>query len=239
MVGREKREPDAHQLKPSHAAPVVALDHLVIAAARLEDGIAWVADQLGASVPHGGRHAIMNTHNAVARIAAPDFNPGVYLEVIAIDPDAGPAVRPRWFGLDDPLLQARLANGPFLHHWVVRTPDLAATLGASPADLGDAVAMRRDHLQWEIAVRGDGSLPFGGLHPTCIQWPEGPHVSERMAETGVTLLSVQVTTPESADLDAALGAIGANRFVSCVAGEAPRLIASFRRADGRIVELGR
>jgi Glyoxalase-like domain len=227
-----------HPSSPAPAAPAVALDHLVVAAARLDDGIAWVADHLGVSVPRGGRHAIMNTHNAVARIAAPAFNAGVYLEVIAIDPEAGPATRPRWFGLDDPQLLARLANGPFLHHWVVRTPDLAATLSASSTDLGEAVAMRRDQLRWSIAVRADGSLPFGGLHPTCIQWPDGPHVSDRMTDAAVTLESLHLVTPDPTALDAALSTIGAKRFVSCSAGELPRIVATFRRADGSI-ELGR
>ena len=46
----------------------------------------------------------MGTHNRVLGMAG-----GMYLEVIAIDPDA--AARPRWFGLDEPAMRERLRGG--------------------------------------------------------------------------------------------------------------------------------
>lgn len=35
---------------------------------------------------------------------------GIYLEVIAVDPEAPPPSRPRWFGLDDPFMQVGLGK---------------------------------------------------------------------------------------------------------------------------------
>lgn len=60
-----------------------AVDHLVVAAAGLDAGAAWLEAHLGAPLAPGGRHAAMGTHNRLLRLG-----PRLYLELIAIDPDA-------------------------------------------------------------------------------------------------------------------------------------------------------
>lgn len=87
------------------------LDHIVVAARSLEEGSAWVEAALGVKMLPGGKHALMGTHNRVLSIGN-----GRYLEVIAIDPEAPPPARPRWFGLDEPATRARLERGPVLLH---------------------------------------------------------------------------------------------------------------------------
>jgi hypothetical protein len=82
-------------------------DHFVIAAAHLDDGAAWLHDRLGVSMSGGGRHRRMGTHNRLLRLGD-----GRYLEVIAVDAAAPAPDRPRWFGLDQPAMQARLAHEP-------------------------------------------------------------------------------------------------------------------------------
>ncbi|MEO7742546.1 MAG: VOC family protein [Usitatibacter sp.] len=42
---------------------VLELDHLVIAAATLEEGVRYVEAQLGVTMGPGGKHATMGTHN--------------------------------------------------------------------------------------------------------------------------------------------------------------------------------
>ena len=41
----------------------LALDHLVVAARTLEEGVAWVESRLGIAMGPGGKHAAMGTHN--------------------------------------------------------------------------------------------------------------------------------------------------------------------------------
>ena len=101
------------------------IDHLVIGAASLEQGVAWCEATLGIPPGPGGVHPFMGTHNRLLRIDGPGFA-NSYLEIIAIDPAAPPPGRPRWFGLDDPAVQARLARGPQLLTAVARTPDVPA-----------------------------------------------------------------------------------------------------------------
>jgi Glyoxalase-like domain len=168
------------------------LDHLVIAAATLEQGVAWCEATLGASPGPGGQHVLMSTHNRLMKIESAGF-PGVYLEIIAIDPDAPAPGRVRWFGLDDPELQARIALQPQLVHGVARTDHLdllrvgLVKAGEQP---GVPVAARRETpqglLSWQILVRDDGVLPCGGALPTLIQW-QGLHPTARMAASPVAL----------------------------------------------------
>ena len=49
------------------ARPALTLDHLVVAAATLDDGIAWCERTLGHVPQAGGRHAFMGTHNRILR----------------------------------------------------------------------------------------------------------------------------------------------------------------------------
>ena len=113
------------------AAPLATLDHLVVAAATLADGIDWVAAATGATPLPGGKHVAMGTHNALLRLSN-----DTYLEIIAIDPDGVKPSRRRWFDLDDIALQAELTEQPRLIHWVARTDDIEAAVAASPLPLG-------------------------------------------------------------------------------------------------------
>jgi len=104
-----------------------AIDHLAVAAPSLEGRT--LDDFLGVILPPGGRHARMGTHNRLLRLG-----PMAYLELIAIDPDGATPERPRWFELDDAAMQARLAAGPLLVHWVARVE--TTELPVLPVDVG-------------------------------------------------------------------------------------------------------
>jgi hypothetical protein len=47
---------------------LIELDHLVVAARALEDGVAWVEARLGVTMGAGGKHALMSTHNRVLNL---------------------------------------------------------------------------------------------------------------------------------------------------------------------------
>ncbi len=173
------------------------LDHLVVAARTLEEGAAWIESKLGVATAAGGKHAVMGTHNRLLRLDA-----GRYLEVIAIDPEAPPPGRPRWFELDTPAMQARLACGPALIHWVGRTDDLEGALRDS-ADPVEVLSFSRGPYRWRLGLARDGRLPANGA-PTLIQWEGGAHPWDALPESGCSLaafssakgvLSARISTP--------------------------------------------
>ena len=84
------------------------IDHFAIGADSLEQGIADMEAKLGVSVPRGGKHDAMSTHNCVMQAGNESF-----FELIAIDPEA-PADpgRVRWFTLDNQSTQERLRERP-------------------------------------------------------------------------------------------------------------------------------
>ena len=168
------------------------LDHLVVAARTLEEGAAWVEDRLGVPMAGGGKHALMGTHNRLLRLDGRRF-----LEAIAIDPDAPPPARPRWFGLDTSAMHARLAKGPALIHWVDRTEGLEGALREYP-DKVEILSLARGPYRWRMGVPRDGRLPANGTTPTLIQW-EGAHPCAALPETAVSLLEFRA---EGASLSA-------------------------------------
>lgn len=173
------------------------VDHLVVGAARLEQGAAWCAATLGVLPGPGGKHPLMGTHNRLLAIGSEAF-PRAYLEVIAIDPQAAAPARRRWFDLDDPAMRATLAAGPRLIHWVARCDDVTAecaSLAEAGIDRGEVLQAERDTprglLRWQIAVRLDGRRLFGGALPTLIQWGE-VHPADAMTPSGVQLTGLSV-----------------------------------------------
>jgi hypothetical protein len=169
------------------------VDHLVVAAASLDEGVAWCETTLGITPGPGGRHALMGTHNRLFSIAS-DVFPCDYFEIIAIHPEApAPQQRRRWFALDD-----AVPRPPRLVHLVARTRAMdmhrwgLVNLGLDP---GLPVAASRDtphgRLSWQIMLRDDGALLAGGALPTLIQW-QGPHPTERMPDSGVRLRALQL-----------------------------------------------
>jgi hypothetical protein len=175
------------------------VDHLVVAAASLTQGVAWCETTLGVTPGPGGKHALMGTHNRLLKIATTVY-PDAYLEVIAIDPDAPPPGRARWFGLDEPALQSSLReHGPRLVHVVARSPMLdmhrwgLITVGQQP---GDPVSFSRPtpggELHWQMLLRADAGIACGGALPTLLQW-HSPHPAQAMPDSGVTLQALALS----------------------------------------------
>jgi Glyoxalase-like domain len=189
------------------------IDHLVVAAHTLDQGVQWCEAVLGVTPGPGGEHPLMGTHNRLLRIASAQY-PSAYLEIIAVDPAALRPGHLRWFDLDDPALQEALREQPRLIHFVAKTADAAAALkalhrlGIDRGSLRDAQrSTPRGLLNWQISIRGDGQRLFYGGLPTLIQWGE-VHPVDTMPDAGLSLQSLRVSHPRSADLQAAHAAIG-------------------------------
>lgn len=206
------------------------VDHLVVAAATLDEGARWCQATLGIAPGPGGQHPLMGTHNRLFSVASAAF-PRVYFEIIAIDPAAPAPARARWFGLDT----LRLDDGPRLVHFVARTAALDAAceaLRGAGLETGPAIAASRDtpqgRLAWRIAVRDDGALLAAGALPTLIEW--GPrHPTETMPDSGVTLqgLALRGWPAPAAGLLNLLG-------VEFAAGAGPALTATLATPRGTI-----
>ena len=225
------------------------VDHLVVMAASLDEGVAWCERVLGNTPGPGGEHPLMGTHNRLFNIASPAF-PRAYFEIIAIQPGVKPTREPgkhRWFDMDDPLLQSRVASdGPQLIHFVVSVPGAVSAvkaLAAQGLDRGAVVQASRQTanglLSWRITVRDDGQRLFYGTLPTLIQWGEAgedplraAHPLDAMQASGVTLEALQASHPRPEKLQAAYAAIGL-ASVQVTQGM-PTLVATLQTPRGRV-----
>ncbi|HMA31565.1 MAG TPA: VOC family protein [Casimicrobiaceae bacterium] len=214
--------PSVHRQRPQ-----LAIDHLVVAARSLAEGTAWLRGRVGVDAQPGGAHVAMGTHNALVGLG-----PRLYLEVIAIDPAGVAPARPRWFDLDDPGMRARLAEGPALVHWVVRTHDIDTD--ATRADLGSILAMARGDFRWRITVPDDGRLPQRGLVPTLIEWSDARHPADRLGHPGLSLVALAGEHPDPAPVRKALDALGLSEILKVSYGRSPRLAAMLRTPRGLV-----
>lgn len=174
-------------------------DHLIFGSYFLEDGVNFIAEQLGVRPQPGGQHLTMGTHNAVLKLADT-----TYLEVIAIDPSLPRPPRPRWFGMDN--LQP--GSPPQLLTWVVRTTDIQQAVGQSRWQHGTIESLQRGMYHWQIAIAEDGQLPMQGLAPTVIQWAGDAHPAYGLSPSDVTLTAIEARHPDTAELNAWLTEIG-------------------------------
>lgn len=216
----------------SPCAPCV--DHLVVLAADLASGVAWCERTLGITPTAGGEHPLMGTHNRIFNVGSP-AHPRAYLEIIAINREAIPAIPAsarRWFDMDDAALQQQVAeHGPQLIHWVASVPEVAAqcaALAALDIERGAIITASRPTpnglLQWQITVRDDGLRLMDGCLPTLIQWGS-THPCDSLPASGVQLQRLTLQHPLATTLQAACDAIGVGPLAAVAAGSAPRLTA--------------
>ena len=208
------------------------LDHIVIAADTLEQGIEYVRKNLGVDIPKGGLHQTMATHNHLMQLGN-----DAYLEVIAIDPSAEPPGHPRWFGLDESLTRAAIKQQPRLITWVMNTTDIHQVVDAANFEIGTPTALSRDDLEWEIALPSDGRLLAGGMLPYCIQWYTTPHPAQDMADFDCLLQNLTIHHNRPRWITARLDEIEAGHLIDVEAindDETPYLSATIDTPAGRI-----
>ncbi|MFA5122869.1 VOC family protein [Zavarzinia sp.] len=176
------------------------LDHLIWAAPTLAAGIETLEALSGVRAAVGGRHPGFGTRNALAALG-----PGLYLEILAPDPEQ------MLEGTLGALVEA--LPEPSLIGWCAEGHDLdalAAGLPAAGLASPGRVAMERTRpdgvrLSWSIlGIAGHG---FGALVPFLIDWQDSPHPSAT-APGGLTLVDFGLDCPAPAALGAVLGRLG-------------------------------
>ncbi len=195
------------------------LDHVAISSLTLDEGVAAVEVALGVPLAGGGQHPHMATHNRLLGLG------DLYLEVIAADPSAPRPAWPRWFDLD------RFTGPPRLTNWIAACDDIAAALALAPEGSGVPVQLARGDYRWQMAIPGDGRLPFDGCYPALIQWQGDLHPARALPDSGVRLTLLEIAHPEAAALRKALAAFADPR-VQIVQGPAKALRASFSTPHG-------
>ncbi len=218
---------DAPARAPLHIEP----DHLVVAARTLEEGAAWCEATLGAVPVAGGRHATLGTHNRLLGLGEGRHG-RMYLEIIALDPDAPAPTRARWFDLDSPALREVIADTPRLVHWVARSNDVDAAVAALRAaghDPGEVIAAERmtahGMLRWRISLREDGRRPAGGAIPLLIEWG-AEHPCDHLPSSGVSVGSMAI--------GGVAEGVAARLGVSSAQLDDPPLVVSLETPHGRV-----
>lgn len=191
------------------------LDHLVIATHTLEEGTAFVERIFATPTQPGGQHARMGTHNRLLNLGN-----GVYLEIIAIDPNGSAPEQPRWFALDRPELWRGVKAFPVTitegslelsdHspigqisgalYWVARSLNIESDVSNAVVPPGPIQPMSRGDFKWRIAIPEDGVPPLGGIAPGLIQWDIDDHPTNRLADVGLALHQLTGWHPELDDI---------------------------------------
>lgn len=171
---------------------MLKLDHLTVIAPTLAEGVAHVRACLDLDVPFGQRHLYMGTHNHLLQLGG-----GVYLEIVALDPEGMAPGRARWFGLDDQKrVRADWEEGQRLRGWVARTDAIDAVLAGRGAIFGCKVALPTLDPSFDFAIPDDGSLPLGGAAPSVIDRRGKPRSMAAIADLGARLRGFCLAHPE-------------------------------------------
>ncbi len=168
------------------------LDHVAVAGETLDEAAAHVEHALGVSLQAGGKHAKFGTYNRLLGL-----EDGLYLEAIAVDPDAPDPEIPRWFDLDRFQGAARLTN------WICRVENIASV--TMPDTQVNPVDLERGALRWRMAIPDTGRLPYDNLYPALIEWQGDLHPAQMLQASGCRLRRLVVYHPEALELARSLG----------------------------------
>jgi hypothetical protein len=203
------------------------LDHVLLGARDLTEGIAFLERHTGVRAVFGGVHPNRGTQNALASLGSAH-----YLEVIALDPAQAAVHLPITEAL------AKLSE-PRLVGWAVHTHDLEGVkrklerAGIPFEGPASGSRKRPDNrmLKWRTlmlseSAKGDSLLPF------FIEWSRDSVHPATDAPKGCRLSRFELVTPEPDALRKTLAVLSLT--VSVAKGDAPRIRATFEGPKGRL-----
>jgi hypothetical protein len=205
-----------------------AVDHILLGAADLDLGIAWLAERTGVKAQVGGSHPGMGTRNALV-----SFGDRQYLEIIAPDP-AQSAFN---FQID-----LRRLSAPRVVTWAASTGDLdevvararAATLQVFGPRDGSRVRPDGVTLKWRSAgiLAGMAEAEIDPV-PFFIQWAPGSLHPSEDAPKGCQLVSMEIAHPNPSKLQTTLAVLGIHGTVR--EAQHAQLAATLETPHGRVV----
>lgn len=206
---------------------MLALDHLTVIAPTLSEGVAHVRDCLGLQIPFGTRHLYMGTHNHRLQLGH-----GVYLEIIASDPEGVAPNRARWFGVDDAAqVREDWESGKRLRGWVAATASIDAVVAEHP-EFGEVVPLPFVNPEFAFAIPVDGSLPKNGALPSLIDHWNDPTKMSDIPDLGAKLVSFTLRHPEPESLRTAFAELEIDRPPTVQFGPELRYQAEVRTTEG-------
>lgn len=207
---------------------MLQLDHITVVAPDLAEGVAHVRSCLDLDVPFGQRHGYMGTHNHLLQLGG-----AVYLEIVALDPDAVHPGRPRWFGLDDRNdVRQAWDDGRRLRGWVGRVDGIDAVLTGRQAIFGRKVALPPVESSFDFAIPDDGSLPLDGAMPSLIDRRGKPRAMTGMADLRARLRSLVLAHPEPDRIAKLYDELAIDRPPEIVTGTEVRYLARIETPTG-------
>ncbi len=186
------------------------IDHLVIGISKLEDGIAELESLTGQRAVIGGEHPGRGTHNALVAVG-----PRTYIEVIAPLPEASELITDfQLLGLSQ-LTPAGFAVG---------TDDIEALarhlqgLGFATTAPQPGARVRPDgsRLEWRSIAISEPQLAGA---PFFIQWGDLAYHPAKTSPAAGRLRSVQIMSPDAAELGRLLRGLNLRRVVARQANE--------------------
>ncbi len=202
------------------------LDHLIIGAADLQQGIEHINSLLGVEAVYGGQHKGLGTHNALLALG-----PDSYLEIIAPDPAQPEVPRPLW-------IDATSLVQPTLFRWAAKSDDLQGlcrTAAAAGLDFGEVIPGRRQRpdgtwLSWQLTDPRKELME--GLLPFFIDWGRSVHPALGLPPAG-RMVELQMEHPEPEKLRGWLEVLGLDVVVR--RGARARLSAVIATAQGKVI----
>ena len=195
------------------------VDHLVLAAPDLATGVSHVEDLLCARAIPGGRHPRWGTHNAIVSLG-----PGIYLEIIAPDPERIRSESVTLFGVD------RIRT-PQLVTWAAKARDLesrharAKQAGFALGSILDGERERPDGSRLSWRLTDPARLIADGIVPFLIDWRNSEHPADRNPPAG-RLQELRAEHPDPTTVQRILEAMGLH--IRIERADRSRLIATIR-----------
>lgn len=199
-----------------------AIDHLVYCVFDLEKAVEKLSGLFGVAIQKGGKHPDFGTYNALLNLGN-----GIYLELLAIDPEAK-SFEEHWMGIDQ-------LDKPQLTRWAMKSNNLPADMELlanyrpelTKVSGGKRRTTSGELLEWELSV--PLSAPRVEPFPFFVDWNDSVHPTRILPEA-CRLIQLEIAHPETSSLKDYLKQL--NPEVNLVFSSTPQIRAQVKTPTG-------